>query len=130
MPGRSSTTEDIVPSVHHGAADVAVRHTSLTSGVLPGAPLVDAQKVTEMLRETCSRASAEVRRVGSYMEDKLSGATRRQSFRMQIDRMRELLGEGSDDERLIYDTIEDNNGLTLFDSKALRLSGRRVCKLQ
>ena len=90
----------------------------------------DAQKVTDdAKRDLFASFKQKYDEWVLYMEDKLSG-NQAAKLQMQIDRMRELLGEGSDDERLIYDTIEDNNGLTLFDSMGSPVIGRRVYKLQ
>ena len=64
-----------------------------------------------------------------YMEDRLAG-NQAANLQFQIERLKELIGDGTEAERQVFDTIEDNNGLTLMDSIGAPIVGRRIFKLQ
>lgn len=64
-----------------------------------------------------------------YMEDRLAG-NQAANLQFQIERLKELVGDGSEEERQVFDTIEDNNGITLMDSVGAPIVGRRIFKLQ
>ncbi len=81
-----------------------------------------------MLRETRLQASSRSTTSGFCHGDKLSG-NQAAKLRCRLTECRSF-GEGSDDERLIYDTIEDNNGLTLFDLMGLPVIGPTSLQLQ
>lgn len=64
-----------------------------------------------------------------YMEDRLAG-NQAANLQFQIERLKELIGDGTEAERQVFDTIEDGNGLTLMDSVGAPIVGRRIFKLQ